>query len=131
VASPRRVNFFVDECLSPRVARFLNDRGIDAVHPLDVGRRGEADHTVLTRCIEEDRIIVTENASDFRRLVGKVEMHPGLIIFPSIDRAGTLRLMAAVLDYLAEQPSGRDYMFNRVLEVGADGSIRSYELPRI
>lgn len=125
------MKFFIDECLSPRLARFLNDQGIDALHPLDVGRRGEADHRVLARCVAEDRIIVTENARDFRGLVGRVDMHPGLIIFPSIDRAGTLRLMGVVLDYLRKQPNGRDYMFNRVLDVAEDGSIRAYELPRI
>lgn len=125
------INFFIDECLSPTLAHRLNERGINALHPLDVGRREEKDHTVLRRCIEEDRIIVTENAVDFRKLVGRVEMHPGLIIFPSIDREGAWRLMDRVLEYLEQQQSGRDHMFNRVLEVGEDGNIDSYELPPI
>jgi hypothetical protein len=72
---------------------------------------------------------VTENARDFRKLVGRVEMHPGLIILPSIDREGTWRLMELVLRELEKQGNGRDYMFNRVLEVGEDGRIHSYNLP--
>lgn len=121
--------FFIDECLSPALARRMCDRGIDAIHPLSAGWRGKRDDRVLQRCIDEDRIIVTQNARDFRRLIGRVEMHPGLVIFPSIDREGTWRLMELVLRELAKQRNGRDYMFNRVLEVGTDGSIRAYNVP--
>ena len=123
------MKFFVDECLSPALARRLNDLGFDAFHPLDVGRRGEPDHTVLRRCIEEDRILITENVGDFRGLVGRVAMHPGLVTLPSIDRAGALRLVNAILSFLQEQPNPRDYMFNRVLEISLDGVIRAYRLP--
>jgi predicted nuclease of predicted toxin-antitoxin system len=84
------VRFFIDECLSPQLAIRLNNTGRhDAVHPLHVGRRGEPDHRVLAWCIAEDRITVTENARDFRHLIGKTELHPGLIILPSVDREGT------------------------------------------
>jgi hypothetical protein len=131
VAGLEGINFFIDECLSPTLAQRLNERGINALHPLNAGRRGEADHIVLRRCLDEDRIIVTENAADFRLLIGRVDMHPGLIIFPSIGREGTWRLMERVLDYLGRQENGRDHMFNRVLEVGEDGNIRAYELPPI
>ncbi|MBX9841731.1 MAG: DUF5615 family PIN-like protein [Xanthobacteraceae bacterium] len=123
------MKFFIDECLSPILAKRLNERGIDAFHPLNVGRRGEQDHTVLTRCLEEDRILVTENAQDFRRLIGRVEMHPGLVVLPSIDREGTWRLLNAVLDFLDRQEKPRDYMFNRVLEVSEDGTIIACQLP--
>jgi predicted nuclease of predicted toxin-antitoxin system len=123
------VRFFVDECLSPALARRLNDLGFDALHPLDVGRRGELDHTVLRRCIEEDRILITENAGDFRELVGREDMHPGLIVMPAISRAGTLRLLEVLLHFLRSQADPRDYMFNRVLEVNEDGTIHTYRLP--
>ncbi len=56
-------------------------------------------------------------------------MHPGLIIFPSIDREGTLRLLELVLQFLGRQKDGRDYMFNRVLEVGKDGAIATFQIP--
>jgi hypothetical protein len=59
------VRFFIDECLSPQLAIRLNSSGRhDAVHPLHVGRRGAPDRSVLAWCIEEDRIIVTQNARD-------------------------------------------------------------------
>lgn len=123
------MKFLIDECLSPTLAKRLSDSGIDALHPLHVGRRGERDHKVLAWCLEEDRILITENARDFRALVGRTEMHPGLIIFPCIDREGTWRLLRAVLNFLGVQENPRDYMFNRVLEVDGRGTIRSYLLP--
>jgi predicted nuclease of predicted toxin-antitoxin system len=87
------VRFFIDESLSPQLAIRLNETSHhDAIHPLHVGRRGEPDHRVVERCVGEDRIIVTQNARDFRRLIGRVEIHPGLIILPAIDRQGTWRL---------------------------------------
>jgi len=76
--------------LSPQLAVRLSGTGKhDAVHPLHLGRRGEPDHKVLQRCIDEDRVIVTQNARDFRRLVSGAEIHPGLIILPALDREGT------------------------------------------
>jgi predicted nuclease of predicted toxin-antitoxin system len=78
----RRVRLFIDECVSPLLARRLNAAGLhEAVHPLDVGRYGEADHKVLERCLAEDRIIVTENARDFLRLLGQIELHPAASSF--------------------------------------------------
>jgi predicted nuclease of predicted toxin-antitoxin system len=121
--------FFIDECLSPQLARRLNRQGIDAFHPLDVGRRGEPDHAVLARCIAEDRVLVTENAADFRRLVGAGDLHPALVILPAIDREGTWRLLQAVLEHLRCRSRPEDYMVNRVIEIDEAGVIRVFLLP--
>jgi predicted nuclease of predicted toxin-antitoxin system len=123
------VKFFVDECLSPVLARRLNELGFDAFHPLDVGRRGEPDYVVLRRCVDEDRILITENAGDFRGLIGRVDVHPGLVILPSLSRVGTLRLLQTVLNFLGQQTDPRNHMLNRVIEVSEDGTISQYELP--
>jgi predicted nuclease of predicted toxin-antitoxin system len=97
---------FIDECLSPQLALRLNATGhFDAVHPLHVGRRGEADYRVLEWCLAEDRAIVTENARDFRRLVGKTDVHPGLIILPAVDREGTWKLLEAALAFVKNAAS--------------------------
>jgi hypothetical protein len=94
-----------------------------------VGSCGSPDHAVLARCVDEDRILITENARAFRALIGRLDMHPGLIILPSIDREGTWRLLEAVLYFLGQQEDPRDYMFNRVLEVSEEAIIKSYQLP--
>ena len=126
----RGVKLFIDESLSPLLAQRLNETGsFDAVHPLHVGRRGEPDHRVLERCIAEDRIIVTQNARDFRKLVGRTELHPGLIILPSIDREGTWSLLLAAIANLKERGDPMDIMLNHVLEVTPSGTIALVPLP--
>jgi Domain of unknown function (DUF5615) len=95
--------------------------GLDALHPLDIGGCGQPDYSVLRRCIEEDRTLITQNAEDFRRLFGRVDMHP-------IDRSATLQIFGTVLAFLGEQSNPRDYMFNRVLEVTLEGMIAAYRM---
>jgi predicted nuclease of predicted toxin-antitoxin system len=124
------VRLFIDECLSPQLALRLNALGrFDAVHPLHVGRRGEPDHRVLEWCLAEDRVIVTGNARDFRRLVGKTEVHPGLIILPAVDREGTWKLLQAALAFIRERGELMDVMVNQVLEVDESGKITISPLP--
>jgi predicted nuclease of predicted toxin-antitoxin system len=124
------VRLFIDECLSPRLALALNATGRhEAVHPLHIGRRGDPDHRVLERCIAEDRVIVTENARDFRRLVGKTDIHPGLIILPALDRKRTWALLQAAVAYIEDRGPPMDVMVNHVLEVDESGEMRLLPLP--
>lgn len=124
------MRFFIDECLSPALAQRLNATGDhDALHPRDYGRLGERDDTVLRRCLDEDRIIVTENARDFRRLVGAADIHPGLIILPSVARETAWRLLSAAVADLAAQANPDQALVNRVLEVAADGTLTYFDLP--
>jgi hypothetical protein len=86
------MRLFIDESLLPKFAIRLNKTGRhDATHPLHVGRRGAPDHAVVQRCIAEDRVIVTQNARDCRKPLGGVEIHPGLIVLPVLDREATWR----------------------------------------
>jgi predicted nuclease of predicted toxin-antitoxin system len=124
------LRFFIDECLSPILARRLNATGEhDAAHPRDYGRLGERDDTILTRCVAEDRIIVTENARDFRKLVGAAPIHPGLIILASVGREATWRLLSIAIADLLAQTNPDQAMINRVLELGPDGHRTYYDLP--
>ena len=124
------MRLFIDECLSPQIARELNASGQHvAEHPLDFGGRGAPDHRVLQRCIARGFVIVTENARDFRALVGAEELHPGLIILPCVGRERSFALLQAVIAYLEAMGDAMDAMVNHVLEVDADGAIRRYPLP--
>jgi predicted nuclease of predicted toxin-antitoxin system len=114
------LRFFIDECLSPAIATRLNEGGgHEAVHPLHVGRRGEDDATVLARCIAEDRIIVTENAGDFRKLAAREPFHPGLIVMPCVDKETSWRLLQAAIEHLDNRSGTRpeDEIVNNVLEI--------------
>jgi predicted nuclease of predicted toxin-antitoxin system len=124
------LRFFIDECLSPQLAIRLNTTGKhDAVHPLHIGRRGEPDHRVLDWCLAEDRVMVTENAKDFRKLVGNTEIHPGLIILPSIDRDGTWALLQAAISFVESLGDPTDVLVNHVLDVHESGRIEYLPLP--
>ena len=123
------MNLFIDECLSPTLIQRLAEAGHWAVHPRDYGRTGELDHEVLQRCLEQDLTIVTENAVDFRKLIGKVELHPGLIILPNVDRESSWRLLESAMVFLAERGDPARLMVNHVLEVDESGDCTFYELP--
>jgi predicted nuclease of predicted toxin-antitoxin system len=126
------LRFFVDECISPSLSRHLNATGLhDAIHPRDRGRLGEPDHVVFARAIAEDRIIVTENAEDFRRLAVGVALHPGLIILPSVARLEAQRLMDRAVAYLLEKGSAHpeNVLVNAVLIVTDAGDLRIEPLP--
>ena len=129
------MQFFIDECLSPQVAARINAEGKHlAVHPRDIGRRGDPDHVVLRHAIAEDRIIVTENARDFRGLVGREDLHPGLIILPCVAREHSLRLLCQAIAFLEQEAAqggetASDHMVNRVIEVDVSGRCRIYVLP--
>jgi predicted nuclease of predicted toxin-antitoxin system len=124
------LRLFIDECLSPMLASRLNETGKhDAIHPRDMGRLGEPDHKVLARCLDEDRVIVTENAVDFRRLIACEELHPGLILLPSVNRNLSIQLLIDAIAHLAllGEPSG--VMVNHVLEVSEAGTFSLLPLP--
>lgn len=124
------MRLFIDECLSPRLAERLNATGEhDAIHPLHVGRRGERDDTILARCTREDRVIVTENGEDFRDLVARADIHPGLIVLPVLPREEAYGLLLQTIAFLAAKGDPMDVMVNHVLDVDRDGSCRLYPLP--
>ena len=115
----------------------LNETGDHlAVHPRDVGRRGDPDHVVLRNAIAEDRIIVTENARDFRGLVGREDLHPGLVILPCVSRNQCMHLLLTAIAFLEAKAlrvneAAADHMVNRVIEVDVAGHCRIYPLPDI
>ena len=126
------MKLFIDESLSPQLAIRLNatDRH-DAVHPLHIGRRGEPDHRVVIRCMEEDRLIVTQNARDFLRLVSALELHPGLIVLPPIERELSWTLLQAAIAFLETRGNPADEMVNHVLEIDLAGTVAFSPLPRM
>ena len=121
------MSFLIDECISPSLSRHLNGSGLhDAIHPRDRGRLRDSDRDVFALAIREDRAIVTENAGDFRKLTASVELHPGLIILPSVARSEAQRLMDLVIAYLLESGGDQpqDLLVNSVLTISASGGIR-------
>ena len=128
------MNIFIDEDLSPRLVGAANARGYEAVCPRDRGDLGKRDDQILSSCIAEDRVIVTGNVGDFMGLCGKVELHPGLVTLPHVNRDRQQELLEAALSHIegraaAAGEAPRDFMVNRVVEVDLDGACTDHELP--
>jgi len=114
----------------PHLARYFSETGKhDAVPPRDMGRLGEPDHVVLALCVEQDRTIVTVNAVDFRKLVARRDLHPGLILLPSVSRDLLLRLLVGAITHLESLGEPSDVMVNHVLECTATGAFVLSPLP--
>lgn len=95
------MRLLIDECLSPALVREAQVAGSEAYHVAHVGRAGLADWAVVALALERDLILVTNNASDFRRLYATQELHPGLVILiPNAEREAQLRLFRAALGRL-------------------------------
>jgi len=125
------VRLFLDECLSPAIAGAINRQGLHlAMHPRDFGGLGQPDHAVLRRCLDEDLVLVTANARDFRALVASEDVHPGLIILPCLDRRESEALLRAAIRYLSERGDPTQVMVNHVLEVSTGAEIALFQLTR-
>ena len=123
------MRFLIDECLTVDLVDAAGQAGHEAHHVAHVGRAGWKDWNVVRYARKGDFILVTNNASDFRRLYATEPLHAGLIILiPAVSRTLQRRLFQAALDELAVigEP------VNRVLEVDLDGEeaiLTLYDLP--
>lgn len=123
------MRFLIDECLSVDLVAVARQSGHDAQHVAHVGKAGWKDWNVVRYAADGDFVLVTNDASDFRRLYAAQSLHAGLIILiPVVDRTLQQKLFRAALDELADigEP------VNRVLEVDLDGDdaiITLYDLP--
>jgi predicted nuclease of predicted toxin-antitoxin system len=124
------VRFLIDECLTVDLVDAAAQAGHEAHHVAYVGRAGWKDWNVARYAQEGDFILVTNNASDFRRLYATEPLHAGLIILiPTVSRTLQRHLFKAALDELAVVGEP----VNRVLEVDLDGDeaiLTLYDLPR-
>ena len=124
------MRMFLDECLSPRIAQTLNAEGDHVVlHPRDFGGLGASDHHVLARCIEQDLVLVTANVRDFRALAAVRDVHPGLVILPSVGRERSEALLRGAIAFLSRHGDPMDVIVNHVLEVSVEAEMTLSMLP--
>ncbi len=122
----RSIKLLIDEDLSPRAAVTLRDEdGIDAVAVRERGALGRPDHHVLELAFREERILVTANVADFRKLARSRELHAGIVL---VEDGGLLAgeqvqlLRIAVEHIQKELVEGRD-MVNRLLFIDDTGEV--------
>jgi predicted nuclease of predicted toxin-antitoxin system len=119
------VRFLIDECLTIDLVWVAANAGHEAQHVAHAGKAGWKDWNVARHARQGDFVLVTNNASDFRRLYAMHPLHAGLIIIiPNVNRALQRRLFAGALEELAT--SGDPV--NHVLEVDIEGEDVTFNL---
>ena len=123
------MRFLIDECLTIDLVTIAGQAGHEAQHVAHLGKAGWKDWNVARYAAEGDLVLVTNNASDFRKLYSTQPLHAGLvIIIPSVNRVEQQRLFRGALDELSRFVE----LINRVLEVDIEGDemmFDFYELP--
>ena len=123
------MRFLIDECLSIDLVLTASQAGHEAQHVARLGKAGWKDWNVARHAAEGDFVLVTNNASDFRRLYATQPLHAGLvIIIPNVNRVVQRQLFQGALDELARVGEP----VNRVLEVDIEGdevTFKLYDLP--
>ena len=103
------MRLLIDECLSPALVPLAQASGHEAYHLAHIGRAGFEDWQIVELALARDMVLVTNNASDFRRLYAVQELHPGLVILvPNVGRETQRRLFRAALSRLR----GSDVIFD-------------------
>lgn len=113
------MRFLIDECLSPLLVSVAAEFGYEAYHIARIGKAGWPDPDVTRYAINEDFILVTNNASDYRNLYQREPLHAGLIIIVlNVNRPEQMRLFNDVLVRLTAQGEP----INHALEIDVDSS---------
>lgn len=123
------MRFLIDECLTTGLVAVASEAGYEARHVVHAGKAGWKDWNVLRYAAEGDFVLVTNNASDFRKLYAAEPIHAGLVIIvPNVGRAEQRLLFGAALEELASLGE----LVNQVLEIDRDGEdviFALYDLP--
>ena len=124
------MKFLIDECLTIDLVLAASHEGYEAQHVARVGKAGWKDWNVAKYAGAGEFILVTNNASDFRRLYAADLLHPGLvIIIPNVRRVVQQQLFKAAIKMLEEKGEP----INQVLEVNLAGDevvLTIYDLPK-
>ena len=119
------MRFLIDECLHTSLTDIANKAGHEAHHVTRRGWSGFKDHQLREVIVREEFVFVTNNARDFRKLMGQLELHAGLIvIIPNVTPSMQRELFERALSVATRLPD----LINKVIEVDVD-EIRAHELP--
>ena len=114
------MKFLIDECLSPELVAIARARGHgESTHVTWLGMRSRKDWSIVRRAVTDGYVLVTNNVTDFRALLGREEVHAGLVC---INMAASLmslkvqrRLFALALDRIGDREP-----INELLEITLD-----------
>jgi predicted nuclease of predicted toxin-antitoxin system len=93
------------------------------------------DREVSALCFAEDRVLVTNNATDFLELAEHEGFHPGLVFLPlgsQEEMRAWMRIAIEEIELLAAGASvdAATLMINNVVEVDEEGACKLFEHPK-
>lgn len=119
------MKFLVDMPLSPGLARWLRERGHDAVHAAELNLQRAPDEEILSRARLDQRTVVTADL-DYPRLLALAHaVHPSLVLFRGGNwtEADVISRLRAVLDGV-----GAEEIVSSIIVVDKD-RVRRRKLP--
>lgn len=129
------MRLWFDEDLSPTLVQMANERGFDATCNRDRGVLGRKDPQLRQLVQSEEYVFVTDNASDFRPMYERDEVHPGLVVMPAeVTRERQQQLVGTLISWImtaaaADQQSPADFMVNKLVEVNNEGGCTVRDIP--
>jgi predicted nuclease of predicted toxin-antitoxin system len=107
------MKLYLDEDLSPQIARRLREAGLDAVSAIEAGNVQLSDREQLRWAAAEGRALVTRNVRHFvvlaRDAIARQEPHAGIILCSSGLRGFEIARIVSGLRRLVQQhPAGLD-----------------------
>jgi hypothetical protein len=101
-------------------------RRLPGHHVTRRGWSGFKDHQLREVVLREEFVFVTNNARDFRKLMGESELHAGLIVvLPNVTPALQRELFERALIKASKLPD----VINKVVEIDSD-QVPVYDLPK-
>ena len=107
------MKYYLDEDISPRVAKMLRELKVDAISTHKVDKIQAADIDQLAYAASAGRTMVTRNRNDFIQLTvqffNECRPHYGVLILPYTIPGDKFQLMADLLrNYALKHPSGME-----------------------
>lgn len=121
------MKFLVDECLSPDLAAVARGRGFSqSTHVTWLGLMSRKDWTIVQRAVEDGYVLVTNNKTDFTPLVGRQDVHAGLVCLNVAPGLMSLEVQKALFEHALDELAGVEPI-NEVVEITltVDQSVRT------
>ncbi|MBK1646860.1 hypothetical protein CKO25_19950 [Thiocapsa imhoffii] len=125
------MKLLIDENLSPQLAAWANQQGLEASAAVYVGLQGKPDIQVWRYAYSQSRIVVTVNVGDFIQLAEGFELHPGVIAFreAGLDRKTQWERLQEAIRFVERHCAGD--LTNQVLEVKRSGELVLHAIPEV
>jgi predicted nuclease of predicted toxin-antitoxin system len=93
------MRFLVDECTGPSVASWLRERNHDVFSVFDKAR-GMDDDGIMTKALDEDRILITNDKGFGDKIYRDGRLHRGVILLRLEDErpASKIRVLSRLLE---------------------------------